>query len=82
MIICHTSSSPIGPFSLQESMHEAPFFLLYGRDARLLSILDMETLPHREAMDLNSYKEELVVGLSEAWVDRREGPESTKKGLR
>ena len=53
--------------SIQESTQESPFFLLHGRDPRLPSGLDLDVALEREEVDLDSYKGELVWGLTEAW---------------
>ena len=53
--------------SIQESTQESPFFLLHGHDPRLPSALDLEPGEARTEVDLDSYKGELVVGLTEAW---------------
>ena len=54
--------------SAQESTQESPFFLLYGRDPNLPSPEILSTPVERAYVDLNSYREELVVGLSDAWI--------------
>ena len=53
--------------SMQESTLESPFFLLHGRDPRLPSALDLDPPSRPEEVPLDSYKEELVSNLSEAW---------------
>lgn len=65
--------------SLQESTRESPFYLLYGRDARLPSALDIQAATHREETNLDSYKGELVEGLSQAWADARKNVEKAQK---
>ena len=53
--------------SAQESVHESPFFLLYGRDPRqpTAKALSCPTTPY--VVDTDDYKSELVHGLSDAW---------------
>ncbi len=53
--------------SLQESTRESPFFLMYGRDPRLPTELAMEPAKTRSFVDLDTYKGQVVSGLSEAW---------------
>ena len=53
--------------SIQESTQESPFFLLHGRDPRLPSALNMEVSELQNKIDLDTYKEELMTGLVEAW---------------
>ncbi len=53
--------------SAQESTREAPFFLLYGRDARILTetVLSHSCSPY--AVDLDDYKEDLMCEMALAW---------------
>jgi len=51
--------------SIQESVKESPFYLLYGRDPQLPITLEW-TLSHKE-IDVDSYKREVSTKLAEAW---------------
>ena len=65
--------------SIQESTLESPFFLLHGRDPRLPSALDMDPPCPREVLCLDSYKEELVSTISDAWDLARESVKKAQK---
>ena len=65
--------------SAQESTQESPFFLLYGRDPNLPSPEILSTPVERAYVDLNSYREELVVDLSDAWDLARSNVKKAKK---
>ena len=65
--------------SLQESTQESPFLLIYGRDPRLPSSLNLEVELPRERIDLDGYKEEMMESLSEAWVLASKNIEKSQK---
>ena len=52
--------------SMQESVKESPFYLLYGRDPRLLTALDIDSISKQE-VDVDTYKGEIAVKMDEAW---------------
>jgi len=51
--------------SMQESIKESPIYLLYGRDPRLPTSLEMDIMSHEE-IDVDNYKNEISIKLSEA----------------
>ena len=53
--------------SLQDSTKESPFFLIYGRDARLPTEAALAPPVAREELDVDSYKSEVVERMSSAW---------------
>ena len=59
--------------SIQESTKESPFYLLYGRDARLPTdeVINNTTV-HREITGLDDYKTELTQRMATAWDCARE----------
>ena len=52
--------------SVQESVKESPFYLLYERDPWLLTKLEVHTMSHKE-IDVDNYKREVSTKLAEAW---------------
>ena len=52
--------------SFQESTKESPFYLLYGRDPKLPTALELGGTQQPEA-NLDTYKGEVAFKLSEAW---------------
>jgi len=50
-----------------DSTNEAPFFMIYGRDARLPTEAALSTPPTLQMLDVGDYKTELVTGLTHCW---------------
>ena len=51
---------------MQESIKEPPFYLLYGRNPRLPTTLDMDNNAKQER-DIDTYKEKVAIKFNEAW---------------
>ena len=51
----------------QESTQESPFFLLYGRDARIPTETTLSTPISSYQVDMDDYRTKPVTGLTEAW---------------
>ena len=52
---------------MQESTRESSFFLLYGRDPRLPTDAALCTPLSKTYLDIDDYKSDLTLGLTEAW---------------
>jgi len=52
--------------SVQKSVKESLFYLLYDHDPWLLTTLEVDTMSHEE-IDVNSYKREVSTKLAEAY---------------
>ena len=64
--------------SLQQSTSESPFFLLYGRDARLPTSELLEAETTRYPFEITDYKMELMTSMSEAWQLARSNVEKAQ----
>ena len=64
--------------SVQESVRESPFYLLYGRDPRLPTVLDMDGGSKQE-VDVDTYKGEITIKMDEAWELARSNIKKAQK---
>ena len=58
--------------SIQESTKESPFYLLYGRDARLPTDEVIDATVFRETVNLDDYRTEISQRMALAWSCARE----------
>jgi len=65
--------------SIQESTKESPFYLLYGRDARLHTDELINSVVFREITNLDDYKTELTQHMDGAWNCAREQIKKAQK---
>ncbi len=65
--------------SLQESTQESLFFLLYGRDPRLPMEAALSSPLQRSYVEIDDYKFEVVMGLTDAWKMARDNVEKAQR---
>jgi len=65
--------------SVQESTRESPFYLLYGRDARLPTEAALTQPRTCYQVDMDDFKTDLVCNLSEAWELARQNISQSQK---
>ena len=65
--------------SVQKSTKESPFFLLYGRDARLPTEAALTQPRTCYQVDIDDFKTDLVCNLSEAWELARQNISQSQK---
>ena len=53
--------------SVQQSIGESPFYLVYGRDPRIPTTTVISQRCSVYEVDLDEYKRELTLGFSQAW---------------
>lgn len=63
----------------QESTKESPFYLLYGRDPRIPTATLLNQKQSVYEIDIDDYKRELVLNLSQAWKLAQENIEHAQK---
>ena len=65
--------------SMQESTHESPFYLLYGRDPQLPTDSMLIAPECRELTDLDDFKTQITTHMSMAWELARENVKRAQK---
>ncbi len=65
-----------------ESAKEAPFFLLYGRDARLPTETALSRPQTPYATDVEDYHSQLAIGLTEAWKQAQQKIQKVQQNRR
>ena len=65
--------------SIQQSILESPFYLMYGRDPQLPTDAILVPEPDRKYVEVQDFRSEMVMGISQAWKLARENIEQAQK---